>query len=56
MTEEKKLLNLIAMANYHTNLYDLGTPAITDQNWDGIYFQIQELEEKLGIYYPHSPT
>ena len=56
MTEEKKLLNLIAMANYYTNLYDLGTPAITDQNWDGIYFQIQELEEKLGIYYPHSPT
>ena len=56
MTEEKKLLNLIAMANYHTNLYDLGTPIITDQSWDEIYFQIQELEEKLGIYHPHSPT
>ena len=56
MTEEKKLLNLIAMANYHTNLYDLGTPIITDQDWDNIYFQIQELEEKLCIYHPHSPT
>ena len=56
MTEEKKLLNLIAMANYHTNLYDLGTPIITDQDWDDIYFQIQELEEKLCIYHPHSPT
>ena len=56
MTEEKKLLNLIAMANYHTNLYDLGTPIITDQSWDEIYFQIQELEKKLGIYHPHSPT
>ena len=56
MTEEKKLLNLIALANYHTNLYDLGAPIITDQSWDEIYFQIQELEEKLCIYHPHSPT
>ena len=56
MTEEKKLLNLITVANTHTRLYDLGVPVISDENWDNLYFQIQELEEKLGIYHPHSPT
>jgi DNA ligase (NAD+) len=56
MTEEKKLLNLIALANSYTLDYDLGHPTITDESWDSLYFQIQELEEKLGIYYKHSPT
>ena len=56
MTEETKLLNLIDLANSYTRDYDLGHPTITDKSWDGLYFQIQELEEKLGIYYKHSPT
>lgn len=56
MTDEKKLLNLIFYANYHSRLYELGMPVITDQSWDDMYFQIQELEEKLGIYHKHSPT
>ena len=56
MTEETKLLNLIDLANNYTRDYDLGHPTITDESWDGLYFQIQELEEKLGIYYKHSPT
>ena len=56
MTEETKLLNLIDLANSYTRDYDLGHPTITDESWDGLYFQIQELEEKLGIYYKHSPT
>lgn len=56
MTEETKLLNLIDLANSYTRDYDLGYPTITDESWDGLYFQIQELEEKLGIYYKHSPT
>lgn len=56
MTEETKLLNLIDLANNLTRDYDLGHPTVSDENWDNIYFQIQELEEKLGIYYKHSPT
>ena len=56
MTEETKLLNLIDLANNYTRDYDLGHPIISDESWDGLYFQIQELEEKLGIYYKHSPT
>ena len=56
MTEETKLLNLIDLANNLTRDYDLGHPTVSDESWDGLYFQIQELEEKLGIYYKHSPT
>ena len=56
MTEENKLLNLIDLANYYTKNYDLGHPIISDKEWDKIYFEIQELEEKLNIYYKHSPT
>lgn len=56
MTEETKLLNLIDLANNFTRDYDLGHPTISDKNWDDLYFQIQELEEKLGIYFKHSPT
>ena len=56
MTEETKLLNLIDLANNLTRDYDLGHPTVSDKNWDNLYFQIQELEEKLGIYYKHSPT
>ena len=56
MTEETKLLNLIDLANNLTRDYDLGHPTVSDENWDNLYFQIQELEEKLGIYYKHSPT
>ena len=56
MTEETKLLNLIDLANNLTRDYDLGHPTVSDESWDDLYFQIQELEEKLGIYYKHSPT
>ena len=56
MTEETKLLNLIDLANNLTRDYDLGHPTVSDESWDNLYFQIQELEEKLGIYYRHSPT
>lgn len=56
MTEETKLLNLIDLANNLTRDYDLGHPTVNDKSWDDLYFQIQELEEKLGIYYKHSPT
>ena len=56
MTEERKLLELIALANSCTLDYDLGHPTISDKSWDNLYFQIQELEEKLGIYHKHSPT
>lgn len=59
MSREQKyerLTSLINMANYYTRLYDMGNPIIEDQAWDKIYFEIQELEEELGIYPKNSPT
>lgn len=35
----------IKKLNKHTELYDLGTPAISDKEWDDLYFQIVEYEK-----------
>lgn len=47
---------LIEYLNYHTKLYDEGTPDITDAQWDDKYFELQEMERATGIYLPNSPT
>lgn len=51
-----RLMALIDKANEYTTLYDLGTPAITDQEWDNIYFEIKKLEDELDLYPQNSPT
>lgn len=48
--------NLIDFLNYHTSLYDKGTPEISDVEWDKKYFELQELEANTGCIYPDSPT
>ena len=56
-TEKYNQLNdLIKQINEYTYLYDLGTPAITDQEWDNMYFEIQKLEDELNLYPQNSPT
>lgn len=47
---------LIDKLNKYTELYDKGTPAISDKEWDDLYFQLKELEEETGTIYPDSPT
>ena len=47
---------LINKLNYYTKLYDEGHPEISDKEWDDLYFQLQELENKSSIIYPDSPT
>ena len=39
-----KIRELIEYLNYHTTLYDKGTPEISDYNWDRRYFELKELE------------
>ena len=51
-----KIRQLINELNYYTKLYDQGEPIISDEAWDKLYFQLQDLENKLGIIYPDSPT
>ena len=47
---------LIEKLNYYTKLYDEGHPAISDKEWDDMYFQLQEAEDQTGIVLTNSPT
>ena len=47
---------LIDKLNYYTKLYDEGKSAISDTEWDKMYFELQEKERETGIIYPDSPT
>lgn len=47
---------LIEKLNYYTKLYDEGNPAISDKEWDDMYFRLEQLEEETGITLANSPT
>ena len=53
ITKIEKLVNEL---NYHTKLYDQGTPIISDADWDAMYFELFNLENHTGYYLPNSPT
>ena len=46
----------IKKLNEWTRLYDLGTPAVTDMEWDSLYFDVQEFENRTSIIFNDSPT
>ena len=48
--------DLVEKLNHYTKLYDEGNPAITDKEWDDMYFQLQELENEFGVILSNSPT
>ena len=47
---------LIKKLNEYTRLYDEGNPAISDKEWDELYFELKKLEEEKGFSLPNSPT
>lgn len=51
-----KIRTLINKLNTYTELYDNGIPAISDKEWDNLYFQLKQIEKESGIIYPDSPT
>ena len=51
-----RIKELINELNYHTKLYDQGTPVISDLEWDAMYFELFNLENLTGFYLPDSPT
>ena len=55
-TGKGSMQDLVDTLNYYTKLYDEGRPAITDAQWDEMYFQLVEMERSDGIYLPNSPT
>lgn len=55
MTREEYIAK-IKQLNDYTKLYDEGNPAISDEEWDTIYFDCQKFEEETGYIDPASPT
>ena len=53
---EYKIQELVDKLNYYTKLYDEGHPAISDKEWDDMYFKLQDLENFYGVYLSDSPT
>lgn len=47
---------LVEKLNYYTKLYDEGNSAISDKEWDDMYFQLQELEKEFGVILSNSPS
>ena len=47
---------LVAELNRLTELYDKGTPEISDKEWDDMYFELAALEHERGYILPNSPT
>ena len=48
--------DLVDLLNKATVAYDEGHPVMTDEQWDTLYFELQDLEEKTGIILKNSPT
>ena len=53
---KEKMKALVEFLNTNTQLYDMGTPAIKDTDWDEKYFELLDLEIKAGYTLPDSPT
>lgn len=49
-------LELVKELNKRTDEYNKGNPTITDQEWDNMYFKLQELEKEQGVMCEDSPT
>ena len=46
----------VRQLNEWTKAYDKGQPLVSDQEWDKLYFELKEAEERLGFVFSNSPT
>ena len=52
-----KIEHLVKTLNYYTKLYDMGTPTISDAEWDKMYFELLQLEKEFpSLVREDSPT
>ena len=47
---------LVGYLNDRTKEYDEGTPTISDQEWDTLYFELKDLENRTNYIREDSPT
>lgn len=50
----KELIKKIELYNYH--YYTLDNPIVSDKEYDRVYYELVDLEEKTGVVLPNSPT
>jgi DNA ligase (NAD+) len=53
---KKRIKYLVEYLNKCTVEYNNGTPSISDKEWDDLYFELVNLENKTQYYLPNSPT
>ena len=53
---KERMIFLVDYLNKHQDLYDKGTPVISDSAWDEAYLELKELEIAIGEVLPNSPT
>ena len=53
---KKRIDTLVDDLNYFADCYNIGLPEISDAEWDDMYFDLYELEKKIGYINPDSPT
>lgn len=46
----------IKQLNEWTKAYDEGRPLVSDKEWDDLYFEVEDFENKTGIIFDDSPT
>ena len=56
MSKVTQIKELIDILNNTSDQYYNYTPIMTDNEWDGLYAQLEELERNTKIVYPNSPT
>ena len=53
---KERIEYLVLELNRLTELYDKGTPEVSDKEWDDMYFELAALERERGYILPNSPT
>lgn len=53
---KERVEHLVSELNRLTELYDKGTPEVSDKEWDDMYFELAALEYERGYILPNSPT
>ncbi len=51
-----RIKELTILLNKATEEYDKGTPTMTDEEWDNLYFELKTLEEECDFFFKNSPT
>ena len=56
INDKHSMENVIKCLNEWTDAYDKGHPVVSDKEWDDLYFELKEAENRLGVVLPDSPT